>query len=141
MTRDRLARMRRPKVPGGYPHRTRVQLTDGELAALETRAAEVGVGLPEYLVERALSDEGASGPGERREAIRRLFALERQIAGVAVNVNQAARKANVGDGFPVVEGRAYLVEARELVGRIREAIDGLGFTRPAGGDPGHGQAG
>jgi hypothetical protein len=103
-----------------------VDLSADELAVLEERAAEAGgVSVQTVLVEGALSSGGES-PAERRAVLRELFAVRRLLSGVANNLNQAARRANVGDGFPVLEVRADLVELRRLAGpggRIDAAFD------------------
>lgn len=105
-----------------------VWANDEERALLEERAAAAGgITIPRLLVEAALSGSGET-PSERRAAVVELFALRRSLSGMAVNLNQAARRANVGDGFPVDVVREDLAELRRLAGpggRIDAAIDGL----------------
>lgn len=121
-----LGRMRRERVPGGRPHRMSVDLSDDELGVLERHAAEAGgITVQKALVELALSSGGET-PAVRRELLVQLFALRRDLSGMATNLNQAARRANAGDGFPVEVVREDLLELRRLAGpggRIDVAID------------------
>lgn len=124
-----LGRRRRANVEGGRSGPPiKVRVSADERAALdELRAAAGGISAQRLLLESALA-QGVGTPSERRAAVVELFALRRTLAGMAVNLNQAARRANVGDGFPVEEVRAGLAELRRLAGpggRIDAAIDGL----------------
>jgi hypothetical protein len=120
-----LGRRRRENVAGGRPHRIPVYVDEAELARLtELAEAAGGITLPRVLIEKALSPDGET-PAERKRAMVLLFHLDRQISGMAVNVNQMARRAHVGDGFPMEEARAFLVEARAASERIRVEIDAL----------------
>lgn len=121
-----LGRKRRERVPGGRPHRVGLELSDDELEVFAARARDAGgITLQRAIVESALASTGET-PAERRQLLVELFALRRVLSGMAVNLNQAARRANVGDGFPVEAVRSDLVELRRLAGpggRIDVAID------------------
>jgi hypothetical protein len=103
-----------------------VELSDDELQVLEQRSVEAGgITLARVLVESALCSGGET-PAERRQLLVELFALRRVLSGMATNLNQAARRANAGDGFPVEAVRSDLLELRRLAGpggRIDVAID------------------
>lgn len=81
------------------------------------------VTVPRLLVESALSSQGET-PTARREAMVELFAVRRLLAAVSNNVNQLARQANAGDGFPA-EAAAVLPVIRRVVLRIDATLDGL----------------
>lgn len=49
-------RRKQSPVPGGRPHRVRVQLTPGQLQELQDLALELDVGIPEILVSSALDN-------------------------------------------------------------------------------------
>lgn len=124
MPGDRGPRMRQANVAGGRPVAHRVCVSVEEEAVLARRAAAERVTVARLLVESALSGGGET-PSERRVLVEELFAARRELARVGVNVNQLARKANVGEGFPVEEARAFLVESRALAARIDAAIDAV----------------
>ena len=67
-------------------------------------------------------DQGT--PTERREGMAALFSVRRLLAATSNNLNQLARHANAGNGFPA-EAATTLVAIRRLVRRIDAAIDGL----------------
>ncbi len=94
-----------------------------EEALLVQLALAQGVTVPRLLVESALAVRGETST-ERRAAMAELFAVRRLLAAVSNNVNQLARQANAGDGFPA-EANAVLPAVRRVVGRIDSAIDGL----------------
>lgn len=124
-----LGRARRANVEGGRSGPPiKVRVSAEERAALdELRAAAGGISAQRLLLESTLA-QGIGTPSERRAAVVELFAVRRSLSGMAVNLNQAARRANVGDGFPVAEVREDLLELRRLAGpggRIDAAIDGL----------------
>jgi hypothetical protein len=114
-------RRRLPNVPGGRSKSYLVSASDDEAVALAALADAHGVTVPRLLLESALA-AGGETPSERRGLVVLLHHLDRQISGIAVNVNQAARRANVGDGFPVVEARELLREGRDAVVAIRDAV-------------------
>jgi len=92
--------------------RLAVRLTAGERAALDARAAAVGLPLAEY-VRAVLVD---AEPPRRRQAPSgrpRLTADEfRELNAVGVNLNQLAKRANAGD-------------QRELAAPVMAALDRL----------------
>lgn len=120
-----LGRRRQANQPG-RERLCEVWATPDQRALLEARCAEAGgITMPRLLVEAALAG-GGDTPSERRRMLVELFALRRSLSGMAVNLNQAARRANVGDGFPVAEVRPALLELRRLAGpggRIDAALD------------------
>lgn len=123
-----LGRRRRANVEGGRSEVVKVRVSADERAEIDRlRAAAGGISAQRLLLESTLA-QGVGTPSERRAAVVELFALRRTLAGMAVNLNQAARRANVGDGFPVDVVREDLAELRRLAGpggRIDVAIDGL----------------
>lgn len=128
-------RRRRANVPGGRVASHRVMVTPEEEAQLVARAEAQRVSVPRLLVEAALADAGGSTPTERSEAMALLFAVRRELAGVAGNVNQLARAANVaalegGSGPSGGYLAAVVEETRALAGRIDAAIDGLSDAGP-----------
>lgn len=108
---------------GARQHAHQVKVTAQEEAALTRLAAKHGVSVPRLLVESALAPTG-EGVGERRDAMRNLFALRRQLAGLATNVNQIAHAVNT-DGRMPVGTAAALGSIEDVVARIDAAIDGL----------------
>lgn len=101
-----------------------VKLTEDEKRRLVELANEQQVTLSRLLVESALASGMEASPARRREAMVRLFKIEHLLATVANNVNQLARIANISGQVPGRFG-PVLVELREVMGRIVEAIDGL----------------
>ena len=119
----RFRRRRRANVTGGRQHSHRVLVTPEEEAVLAQLAEAQRVTVPRLLVEAALS-RGEDTPTERRELIAKLFSTRRLLAAVSNNVNQLARHANSGNGFPA-EAVPTLVAIRRVVTRIDSTIDGL----------------
>jgi Bacterial mobilisation protein (MobC) len=121
--KKKLGRRRRANVAGGRRHSHRVLVTEHEEARLAQLAEAQRVTVPRLLIESTLA-----GPGEtstqRRDAMTKLFAVRRDLAGVATNVNQLARLGNT-DGRVPVGTAAALASIREVVERIDAAIDGL----------------
>lgn len=116
-------RRRRANVAGGRQHRHEVKVSPEEEALLVQLALAQGVTVPRLLVESALSAQGET-PTARREAMAELFAVRRLLAAVSNNVNQLAKQANSGDGFPA-EAVAVLPAIRRVVLRIDATLDGL----------------
>lgn len=118
-----VARRRRANVAQGRRVAYQVKLTEAEAARLVELAEAQNVTVPRLLVESALASVGET-PTARRQAMVELFAIRRQLATVANNVNQLARTANISGELP---GRldGALDEVRGVVGRIDTAIDGL----------------
>ncbi|QGG39927.1 plasmid mobilization relaxosome protein MobC (plasmid) [Aeromicrobium yanjiei] len=75
------------------------------------------------MVEATLSG-GSETPTQRREAMAELFAIRRVLSNNAINVNQMAKAVNI-DGVLPAEASGFLAEARTLVGRIDETLEGL----------------
>ncbi len=122
----RQGRRRRANALGGRTrthHSHRVLVTLEEEARLVALAEAQRVTVPRLLVEAALSGN-VETPTRRHEAIVELFAVRRQLAGVASNVNQLARAANV-DARLAVGSTAALAEVRVVVAKIDAALEGL----------------
>lgn len=95
-------------------------------------AAEFKVSVAKLLVDSALAagspaDAGAAASGapvvDRAVAVE-LFAAVRQLAGIATNVNQIARKANT-TGEVAVETPATLRAVRDAAARIEAVLGRL----------------
>ncbi len=120
---SKLGRRRRVNVRGGRRHSHMVRVSPEEEALLVQLAEAQRVTVPRLLVEAALSGN-VETPTRRHEAIVELFAVRRQLAGVASNVNQLARAANV-DARLAVGSTAALAEVRVVVAKIDAALEGL----------------
>jgi hypothetical protein len=118
-----LRRRRRANVPGGRQHSHRVLVTPEEEAVLVRLAEASRVTVPRLLIEAAMSGGGET-PTERRDAVAGLFSVRRLLAAVSNNVNQLARHANSGFGFPE-EVAATLVAVRRVVVRIDTVVEEL----------------
>src|SRR3954451_19473525 len=125
-SRRQLRRRRRANVAGGRQHSHRVLVTPEEEAQLVRLAEEQQVSVPRLLIEAALAGEGET-PTQRRQAMVALFGLRRSLAGMAINLNQLAARANASDEFPR-EATAVLPQLRSAARRIDEAIDRLAAT-------------
>lgn len=110
-------------MTGGRQHSHRVLVTPEEEARLVQLAEAQRVTVPRLLIETTLSSVGET-PTQRRAAMAELFALRRQLAGVANNLNQIARVANA-DGR-IAAGTAHaLADVRALAVRIDATLEGL----------------
>ncbi len=118
-----LRRRRRANVPGGRHHSHRVLVTPEEEAVLVRLAEASRVTVPRLLIEAAMSGGGET-PTERRDAVAGLYSVRRLLAAVSNNVNQLARHANSGFGFPD-EAAATLVAVRRVVVRIDAVVEAL----------------
>ncbi len=103
---------------GIAPHRVGLRLSDEEQACLEARARAFGISVPDAL---RLLISGYEPPVGRldRDAAREIW---KQTRGIAVNVNQLARRANI-DGTSAVtreEIAGLRAEVSRLVSTIRE---------------------
>lgn len=94
-----------------------------EAAELEAKAAAAGMTVPRLLHESAKSANVETST-ERKAAIAELFAVRREVAGIATNVNQLARYANTEGTFPA-EAEAVTAEFRRLFPRVTDAVDRL----------------
>ena len=124
---------RRRRVAGGRQHRHVVRVTPEEEARLLLLAGEYKVSVAKLLVDSALAAGtplspaatatpagGSAGPVDRAVAVE-LFAAVRQLAGIATNVNQIARKANT-TGEVAAETPATLREVRECAASIEALL-------------------
>ena len=127
---------RRRRVAGGRQHRHVVRVTPEEEARLLLLAGEYKVSVAKLLVDSALAAGtpqspaatatpagGSAGPVDRAVAVE-LFAAVRQLAGIATNVNQIARKANT-TGEVAVETPATLRAVRDAAARIEAVLGRL----------------
>lgn len=127
---------RRRRVQGGRQHRHVVRVTAEEEARLLLLAGEYKVSVVKLLVDSALAagardsaatatPAGAAGGGvvDRAVAVE-LFAAVRQLAGIATNVNQIARKANT-TGEVAAETPATLRAVRECAASIEAVLGRL----------------
>lgn len=79
-------RHKQPAVPGGRPHRVRVQLTTAQLQALQRLSDELYIGIPEILISSALDapKQAPKAMAAEVDGIRRILTEEaeqlRQIA-------------------------------------------------------------
>ena len=124
---------RRRRVAGGRQHRHVVRVTPEEEARLLVLAGQYKVSVAKLLVDSALAAGaakssaatatpagGSAGPVDRAVAVE-LFAAVRQLAGIATNVNQIARKANT-TGEVAAETPATLREVRECAASIEALL-------------------
>ncbi|WP_344750184.1 MobC family plasmid mobilization relaxosome protein [Kribbella solani] len=121
-------RRRRANVPGGRSTvRVDVKLSPEEAAVLRARAAEQQVSLPRLLVESTLAASGET-PTQRRDAMAKLFALQRTLGGIANNVNQLAKHANTDGRFP---DQAFELGVRvvEIFDRIDQVLDEIAVVQ------------
>lgn len=115
---------RRPRVRGGRPHRVDLVLSDSEYETLRLRALAAGVSVPRFVAEMVLLSPGRSIP-ERRSETTRLAVVDRQLRGVATNLNQLAMKANAsghviaGTDDTIAATQAALRAVRDAVERIQ----------------------
>jgi hypothetical protein len=116
-------RRRRANVPQEQRRNRRyeVSVNGDEDTQLRARAVVAGVTVPRFLYESAMAAHVHTDT-DRKAAIAELFALRRDMAGVANNVNQLAKWANEERTFPS-EAMAVVGEYRELVGQIRLALN------------------
>lgn len=115
---------RRGNVKGGRVARHEVKVSAEEEGQLQRLALAQNITVPRLLIESALAAETGETATERRELIAQLFALQRQIAGVAVNVNQIAKAANTTHETASDLHRTTQ-ECRSVLERIDTAVDRL----------------
>ncbi len=120
--------VRRTRVVGGRHHRHVVRVTPEEEARLLLLAGEYKVSVAKLLVDSALA-AGAPNAGGKASVVPvvdravavELFAAVRQLAGIATNVNQIARKANT-TGEVAAETPGTLAAVRECAARIEAVL-------------------
>jgi len=119
MTDDRPIRVRRRRqanVEGGRRGRFEVLVDDAERERLVAAASEQGVTVPRLLVESALAPAGETAT-QRQATLTRLFAMQRTLGGIGVNVNQIAHQANTDEQVPP-GADAAVAEVRDALGRL-----------------------
>jgi hypothetical protein len=122
---------RRTRVEGGRKVRHEVKVTPEEEGRLLRLALQYGVSVPKLLVDSALaggSQAAATNASVREHTLAEMFKTQRVLSGVANNVNQIARAANI-DGAVREELSATLVTVRRASDKIAEYIDQLGAAR------------
>ncbi len=123
--RGLFGRRRRANAAPGETRSKRypVTVTPAEAAELEAKAAAAGMTVPRLLHESAKSAHVETST-ERKAAIAELFAVRREVAGIATNINQLARYANTEGTFPA-EAEAVTADFRRLFPRVTAAVDRL----------------
>ena len=116
-------RKRRKNADGARTKSYSVYVTPEEDAQLRGRAVVRDVTVPRLLFEAAMSAHIETDT-DRKAAIVEMFAVRRLLANIANNANQLARFANTESVFPV-DAESMLAEYRELVPRLRAAIETL----------------
>ena len=95
-------RHKQPPVPGGRPHRIRVQVTDRQLQALQQLSDDLYIGIPEILISSALD-----APKQSPKALANELAGIRQIiTQEAVDLGQIAATAPFDGWDPALWERA-----------------------------------
>ena len=98
-------------------------MDDAERERLVAAASEQGVTVPRLLVESALAPAGETAT-ERRDAMTRVFAMQRTLTGAAVNINQITRQANTEGDVPA-GAQAAVAELRASVSRLDQLLEQL----------------
>ncbi len=124
--KEQLRRRRQANVLGGRKRRHEVLVTEAEAEELRRLADAQQVSVPRLLIESALSATGETST-RRRAAMSELFAIRRVLAGVANNVNQIARVANIEERVSG-ELAATLGELDARMQMLDETIDELAFS-------------
>lgn len=122
-TPKKTLRRQRRANRAGRTFRHEVWMTAEERSLLSAMAEQQGVTVPRLLVESALA--GRDTPAGRREALRRVFAMQRTLTGMATNINQLARAANVHGQAPVGTAQA-LEDLHVAVGELNGLLEELG---------------
>jgi hypothetical protein len=90
-------RHKQPPVPGGRPHRVRVQLTTEQLQVLQRLSDELYIGIPEILISSALDTEVRNPKVMAAEVagIRRILTDEsEQLRRIAILAEENRLSAN-----------------------------------------------
>lgn len=90
--------------------------------ALRVRAQRHGVSVAGLLVAAALNDDTADATLLRQQQINQLLGLQRDLAKVAVNVNQIARIANTTGQVPATLDDVVSA-LRRTNDRLLDAVD------------------
>lgn len=98
-----------------------VRLTPDELADLQGKADAAGLSVPRYLFDAAT---GSTPAPDRRVVVTELFAVRRQVQGIAANVNQLAHSANVGATLDPVGMAEAMGAVRGVLARLDALLDG-----------------
>ena len=120
---------RQQRVPGGRHKSVHVRATDAEYLVLQQCASQLGLTVPAYLLEVGLSSAGFSRALtdeelaiEIRAVSTELLPLRRDLYGMATNLNQLAKWANMEHAFPVDAHRACL-EIGAAVAKLNALLD------------------
>jgi hypothetical protein len=96
---------------------------DAERERLVAAASEQGVTVPRLLVESALAPAGETAT-QRQATLKRLFAMQRTLGGLGVNVNQIAHQANTDEQVPA-GADAAIDEVRDALARLSTVLEEL----------------
>lgn len=100
-----------------------VRVTPEEEERLLALAEAQGVTVARLLVESALAPAGET-VSQRHAALREVFALQRTLGGVAVNINQLARQGNEQGRVPLGTAEA-VAEVRGAMTRLSALLEEL----------------
>ena len=106
-----------------------VRLSTEELLVLRSRADQLGVTVPKYLVDTGLAEQSfdhavtdAALAAEIRMLSQELLPVRRDLYGVATNLNQLAKWANTEHMFPDM-ALALGDEIGQIIGRLTNLLD------------------
>ena len=100
------------RLQGGRHQQVRVRVSDEELGQLQRMAAEAGVSVQRLVLEQLLVG-GRPTVSARRRATDEFLGMQRQLVGLATNVNQLARVGNSSGVVP-----AGTAEALSAISRL-----------------------
>jgi len=116
------------RAEGGRRHVITVRVSAAEYEAISARAIVARVSRQRLLVEAALADVNDAGrpamtKTERQALVVEFLAARRQVAGMAVNLNQIAAAAN--SGHPPDDLAPALRAIQSTLARLDAAVDAL----------------
>lgn len=115
---------RRHRVEGGRQHQVKIRFTDAEYEAVAARAADARVSVQRFLVDSALTRRRPP-PSAPSALAAELAGLRRLTANLANNVNQIARRLNVG-ADPDLGITAAADSVRRTMNRLDSVLAWLG---------------
>lgn len=128
VTAARTRARRLTRAEGGRRYVITVRVNAAEFEAISARAIVAGVSRQRLMVEAATADADEAGQpaltaSERRAQVVEFLAVRRQVAGMAVNLNQIAKATNAG--HPPDEFAPALRAIQSTLARLDEAVDVL----------------
>lgn len=116
---------RRGRHPSGRHIRMSLRLSDTEDREIRRRASAAGVSPQRYLLEASLGG-GRITVVDRGRRVDEFTLARRQLAGLATNINQLARRGNATGHIPAGTERAIRDIARvlDLLTRATERVAG-----------------